>query len=123
MTTIFYLLAFIPLHMEFKTIADPKYAENSWEPLLKFKKGDKLNKQTSLFFLYQVIYISWTLVGIFSDNGPVFLTILLLSFLHSKFKISFERYDSIYCVFAILFMFINHFTWHLNLWRMLYNLI
>lgn len=83
MKTLFYLVGIFPIIFELMTVVQVRKVYNFNKKITE-KRDNKIpltdwEEKEKTFVIYQLGYVLWVLVGLFTVNWPLFLLILILS--------------------------------------------
>ncbi len=111
MEHIFYFFGVFAFLFELIKLGDPervyKFAN------AKYEKGTKEKEAQVFFGLLLILYLGWTLVGIFTSQWPLFSSILVLSVFNSLFKNNiWRRIDSVFTILILLAIALNKYQIH-----------
>lgn len=87
---------------------------------IKVKTSDsnlKLTTIEAIFIFINIFYFIWAMIGLFSSQWVVFLSLTILSFSGITFKkyINYRIIDSVLSIALILFAILNTYHLHINL--------
>jgi len=124
METIFYLFTFFAIIYELSKLHEPKKFQLKLEKMKKDKADGKSTSANENTFVFLVIgYVFWTFTGLLSSQWLIFLSTLLIGLLLTgygkKTPIFLRRLDSLITVLLFLFMLINKFHLHIDLYQQL----
>lgn len=111
MKHIFYILTLLPLLMEVKTFLSP-IKTTAFVKSIKGKKWEEQTDKQKAFTAFQLFYIVWTIIGLFSFQWPLFLSMFCLGFFPKKHFIL-RLIDSLITIILLLFLIIN--AYHLKI--------
>lgn len=124
MKHIFYFLTIAPLLWEFINITNFKkthlFAKSIKE--LKGKTFDDYSSNQKNFSFLMLGYILWTLIGLFSSQWIVFLTLLILGFIPKKW-IAIRFIDSLISFSLLLFLILNVYHFKIDIFKLVLNYI
>lgn len=113
----FYSFTIIAIVWEIKMLSKSKF--NNFK---KNVENHNINKDTLFFML---LYMLWTFIGLISSQWIIFLFIILLGLINNITGIGKYYYynvlDSILTIAALLFMLINKYHLHIDLFRKLFT--
>lgn len=85
-----------------------------------YEDGDNRGGGVCLFIIFQLLYIIWCLVGLFSSQWIVFIVIFIMSLLHKLWKSYVGNFiDSFITVSLLIFALLNTYHFHINVWNWL----
>lgn len=111
MTTLFYFLAIFPLAYEMMAVADTKKVHNFIMNMRDKQVSDMTEKEKN-FSILQFLYFTWSVVGLFTINWPVFSLMFFLSLIPQK-NMYVRMLNSFVTFIVLIFILINYF--HLNI--------
>jgi hypothetical protein len=125
MRHLFYLLGIVAVLWEFTVLTQTNR-------ILKFKKQfkkdvknsfDEWNSTQKTYSFFALGYIIWTFAGLLSSQWLVFLFLILISVIIPKNKVLLLKFDSIISIICLLFIILNKYHLHINLYEYLMLLI
>lgn len=119
MTHIFYLLLFIFIYYEISVIGNAERIVKKQEEYKSLPKDDKLEYLSKNFSLvaysaFNVFYLLYVFVGLFTSQWWLFLTIIAMSFIPKKKPLA-RKIDAIVTMAILLFILINKYHLHINI--------
>lgn len=120
-TILFYLFALYAMVWEFTKLLNPVESFINSQKVQDFSKSktkfDDYEKSTQSFVINELIEWGVCLLGIFTSQWPLFLGIILLSFVGRLYKriIVLRVVDNAICGAALLFAVINRFHIHIDI--------
>ena len=108
MEKLFYALTFIFIALEIKHLINPQFYLDLSKDIKEINKKDKEQKKEILSrdgCLFELLYMCWAFVGLFSSQVYFFIVLFILSFFPKK-SILLRRLDSIVSIMLLLTMFI-----------------
>lgn len=118
----FYFLGIFAILWELVVVFNPKKV-HTFVRKLKRKQETKgvITGSEGLFSILTIIYFIWICVGLFSFQWPVFLTIMLISFIPQNFS-SVMRWIVAFLTFILLiFLTLNAYHFKINTYSLLLN--
>lgn len=128
LTYLFYIMAVGPIMYEFIVLSKPvKYTAFRREITGKVKKKKKLSDAENAFCLCMLIYMIWSIVGVFSSQWLIFIaffvlsliTSFLVSILNKRVQPVWIWIDALVSLGLLLFLILNKFHFHINIWQWL----
>jgi hypothetical protein len=121
MMYIFYFTGILALIWELIKINSPELILSYFKIIAKNKHD--LNLQQVIFVLLIIGYIIWSLIGLFSSQWILFFLLILLEFILRPVNKFIIRVDGILRFLLLLFILINKFHLHINIFELIKNLI
>lgn len=118
MKTIYYFIGIIPIIWELLSIMElHKVHTFCMEYKMLSKRKDKfvMSSTQNAFTFFMMCYVIWAIAGLFSSQWPLFLMLLLISFIPKKF-IFMRLLDACLSLGLLLFIIINRFHFHIDTW-------
>lgn len=124
MKHIFYFLTILPLLWEFINITNVKETHRFTKTIkqLKGKPFDDYSSNQKNYSFLVLGYIFWTLIGLFSSQWIVFLTLLVLAFIPKKW-IAIRFIDSLISFWLLLFVILNVYHFKIDTFQFVLNYI
>lgn len=116
---LFYLPGVLAILWEGMNITSPLETNQfvkRYRQITREKKGEDRTRAQNIFGALQLFYWVWCMVGLFSSQWLVFVLILILGMI-PKPNIVIRFVDSVITFALILFIFINSFHLHINLFQ------
>ena len=85
MTEIIALLAIIPFIWELKNFINPSAYDELATTVSDQLKTGEIRPENTGFMWFNLFYFIWIICGLFTKMWPMFLTLILISFLNAKF--------------------------------------
>lgn len=119
MNHIFYLLAIFPMLWEFTVIMSPRKTREQVTRCVKTPPKEKSTTQIA-FLLLSFGYIVWCFIGLWSSQWMLFTMLLILGLVYKK-NILIRVLDAIISAIIIVFMIINVYHLHIDLFTFILN--
>ena len=129
MIHIFYFFGLIALLYEILVIFNTAKILDYSETVIKDKSKNMTGTQ-AFFILCLFLYIIWAFVGLLSFNWILFLALILLSVIGTIItkitknrivKIIYRKFDGILSACILLFIILNKYHLHINLYELIKN--
>lgn len=111
---IFYLFSFAAIMNEILTLANPKKV-SAFARSFKGKEFKELTDTQKNYSYLTILYFLWTFVGLLTSQFIPFLFILLLCLVPTKYWFL-KWIDSLLSLSLIIFILINKFHLHINVY-------
>ena len=121
MTFLFYLLAIAPIIFEFYTFY---CTERMYGFYKKYVVEAKTNPTITpmIFTIFMWFYVIWNIVGLFSSQWILFLSILLISLIPKR-KQWIMKIDAFVALCILVFIILNRYHLHIDLCESLKNVL
>lgn len=120
MTTLFYLMSLLFIGYELLVLFKPYRFKDIGGPIKEFNQSKAYTYDfiTSMIIIsFQLFYICWSVIGLFSSNALYFLLLLVLGIVTGLLKHAFRKADVMivgldaFCsIWLLCVIFINHFS-------------
>ncbi len=122
METLFYLIAVLPIIWELITITQPKKVHSFIDGVRHKTENkipiEKFSEKEKSFIILQFAYIAWIIVGLFTFNWIIFLTIILISLIPKR-NLILRWLDGFITLLLLLFIVINQSHLHIDLFELI----
>lgn len=119
MKTLYYLMGILPIFIECAKVFDPKKIVKEIEGVKAEKDIEKMIKNGGCFWIaVQLYYMIWSIAGLVTAQWPVFLLLIVLSFIPKK-NIAVFWLNALFSLLALIFILINEFHLHIDLQGMI----
>lgn len=122
-TFLFYLCTIIFIILEIGSIQEAK-SITYFREAIKTNKNLKLTAKQSLYGSVQLLYMVWTLIGLFSSQWILFMLIIIISLVilvPNNRSIILMKIDSSICAGILMFIILNKYQFHINLFHYLFK--
>ena len=129
LTSLFYALVIYCITVEVEVMNNPaRSVRASLNAKAKIQEGAKLHDFAGYdrsYLINSALYSFICLLGLFSSQWVGFTAILLISLIATPFKKipAFRAADSAICVLILLFIILNRYHFHIDLWQLILNKI
>lgn len=119
MTNLFYFLIFFAIAFEGMSLSSPKRVHAFSNKAVKVKYPEMTSTQKS-FLWCQLCYTTWCFIGLFTFQWPIFLVIIITSFIPKKHWIL-RMIDAGITLCLLFFILINKYHLNINIWEFISN--
>lgn len=126
MKHLFYLLTIVPIIWELLNIIDTKKIHafcGNMMLKIKSKETNTFTTHETLLSICMLGYLIWVLIGLMSFQWPIFLFLLLMSFISKSNSIIYRWIDSFVTVLILIFIILNAYHFKINIWVWIFNMI
>ena len=120
MKHLFYLLTIFPILWEMANISSPKKMHETLKRMKDIKEYDKYSAKQKMFSFLMLCYVGWTLVGFMSFQWPIFLIIILMSFI-PKAHYVLRWIDSFITLMLLVFIMVNAYHLKIDTYNVILN--
>ncbi len=116
MKTAYYIIGIAPIIWEILSIMNLHEVHafcREYELVSKSKKP--LNSTQNTFTFLMMLYVIWAIIGLFTSQWPLFILLLLVSFIPKK-HVMVRLLDATISVSILIFIILNRFHFHINIW-------
>jgi hypothetical protein len=117
MTTLYYILAIIPLFIEMQSLLKLK-SIHQFNKNLKLKESDEWSTLEKNYSCLSLFYFVWIVLGFFTFQSPIFF-LLLIAYLVSRSTLAVRFIMALLCTAIICFILVNKFNLHINFFKII----
>lgn len=118
---LFYMWGVAAILFEMLVLYNPRTVVNFVKESKKIKElKDKTNNQKN-FMYCSALYALWTIIGLLSSQWILFTGLLILAVIPKGNIIILKWLDALITLILLLFIFINSFHLHINLWEYIHS--
>jgi len=117
MKHLFYFIGIVPILWELICVLDTKKV-HKFHLKLKAKKYDEMDSSQKAITFLMLFYVLWILVGLFSSQWIIFTFYFILGII-PKNKIWHRKFDGILSVLMLVFIILNVYHFHIDIWSIL----
>jgi hypothetical protein len=119
MTSLFYLMAILPIALELSVLVRPRKHVNFKKRVLA--PGYKMDTKGAIFVGVYLYYFGWCLIGLASSQWLLFLALILLSLIATlinkvkSIELVWTFIDALLSLVILIFILINKFHLHISM--------
>lgn len=116
---LFYSWGLLAILFEIMVMKSPKKYNNYIQSIVKIKKSDKPSGTQIALILLMCGYMAWGLIGLFSSQWVLFAALIILSWI-PKLKFWILCWiDSVLTLPLLIFILLNAFHLHIDVWKLI----
>lgn len=116
MKHIFYFLSIGPIMWELYNVTAVSKV-HAYSKKIKTVKWEKSDSQYKSFIFCLMVYMLWSFVGLFSEQWPLFATIILMGIVFPKKFIVLRWLDALVTLLILFFILLNAYHFHVDVWK------
>ena len=117
MNHLFYIMICFPLYWELINLYQIKKTYN-FIIVLKAKKANNLSGKEKVYIFFSFGYLTWSFIGLFSSQWPIFLFLLLMGLI-PKYYIWWRWIDSFLSFVGLLFILLNAYHFNIDVYKLI----